>query len=277
MDNETSTNSTIEQGFVLHPKYAESYLQRAIPQYNWDLEQINKHDFKGMSRIIDLGCRNGVAAMEIARRVPGSHVIGIDFSVQMLSLANENLARHTVPNLEFRLLSPVEMDFHHSVDAVISVSYLHWIENKLEVLKAIQRSLRPSGHAFLSFFADHQRERFDWCITTVAAQDKWKNYFVDYNPLIKLVTAYQFAAQVYKSGLILQRLEFVKRHDVFVSKLQFMDWFTTWCDDLKYLPEELHYVFLSEVVDKHLERYPPDAKGQIHCFDYMLEADLLNT
>ena len=206
-----------------------------LPQLNWALDLIDRHDFKGMSRIVDLGCRNGVAAMEIARRSPGAHVIGIDFPSRCCRWQMKiwpGIRSRIWNSACYRLL---KWTFISPLMLFVSISYMHWIENKLEVLRAIKRSLRPSGQVFLSFFADHQRERFDWCMKTVSSQDKWKDYFIDYQPQIKLVSASQFANIVYDSGLILQRLEFIRVHDVFVSKLQFMDWFTTWCDNLKYL------------------------------------------
>jgi trans-aconitate methyltransferase len=260
--------------FFMQPKYIPKYSERALPQHNWALSMIEKHDFNGMSRIIDLGCCDGFAAMELARRYPGTHVIGLGNSIELLESANENLARQPVQNLEFSFMDVFKPHVPHSSDAIFSTTYMHWIQDKLRTLKAIKEALRPGGKAFLSFFADHQRKRFDSCVSAIAKQDRWKHYFINYRPAIKEVKAHQFAAWVYKSGLVLQRLEFIEIHDVFISKLQFMDWFTTWCDYLKYVPEEFHYVFLSEIADKHLETYPPDSKGQIHRFDYMLEVDL---
>jgi len=269
-------SSKIKHGnFVMQPKYIPKYSERALPQHKWALSMIEKHDFNGLSHIIDLGCRDGFTSMELAKRYPGAHVIGLDNSIQLLESANENLAKHPLQNLEFSFMDVLKNDTPYSSDAIFSSAYMHWIQDKLKILKEIKQALRPGGKAFFSFFADHQRKRFDSCVSSITQQDRWKNYFVNYRPAIKEIKAHQFAASVYKSGLVLQRLEFVEIHDVFISKLQFMDWFTTWCDHLKYLPEEFHYVFLSEIADKHLEIYPPDSKGQIHRFDYMLEADLL--
>jgi trans-aconitate 2-methyltransferase len=276
------TSSSIEQfskikrgNFVMLPKYIPFYSERSLPQRNWALDLIEKHNFDGMSRIIDLGCRDGYVTMVLAKNHPKAQIIGLDNSTKLLETANENLARESIQNLEFSFIDVLTYHAPHSSDAVFSVGYIHWVQDKLSTLKEIKNSLKPGGKVFLSFFADHQRKRFDACIQAITQLDHWKNYFVNYHRVLKEIKAYEFASLVYKSGLLLQRLEFIEIHDIFTSKLQFMDWFTTWCDCLRHLPEELHYVFLSEVADKHLEAYPPDSKGQVHRYDYMLEVDLL--
>jgi trans-aconitate 2-methyltransferase len=260
--------------FVMLPKYISKYSERALPQHNWAIKTMEKDNFVGMSKILDLGCRDGFTSMELAKRNLGAHIIGLDNSIQLLELANENLARQPIQNLEFSFLDAMAFYTPESFDAVFSSSYMHWVQDKLNLLRAINKVLKPGGKVFFLFFADHQKKRFDNCVSAVANREQWSKYFKNYRPAIKEITAYQFAGYVNKSGLILEKLEFIEIHDIFISKLQFMDWMTTWCDYLKYLPEELHYVFLSEVTDKHLETHPPDSKGQIHRFDTMLEVNL---
>lgn len=261
--------------YAILPKYISKYSERAQPQHQWALSLVDKQHYEGMSKILDLGCRDGVASLELAKKYPGTHIIGLDNSIQMLEIANESLARLSIQNLEFSYLDSMAYFAPETFDAIYSSSYFHWIADKLKLLKTLKRSLKPGGKVSLSFFADHQKKRFDECISAVASDAKWSIYFEEFRPAIKEVKAFQFAAQVFKSGLLLQRLEFVEVHDIFESKLQMIDWLTTWCLHLKYLPEELHYLFLSEAIDQHLLTFPPDSKGRIHRIDYLLETDLI--
>lgn len=263
-----------QSNFVMLPKYISKYSERALPQHQWAINTIEKNDYTAMTRILDLGCRDGYASIELAKRYPKAHVIGLDNSIQLLEFANENLARQPFHNLEFNFQEALEFYQPECFDLVFSSSYIHWVVDKLNLLKIICKILKPRGKATLSFFADHQKKRFDSCVSDIVKMEKWSQYFKNYRPAIKQIPAYQFAKHVYDSGLILEKLQFIEIHDIFISKLQFMDWLTTWCDYLKFLPEDLHYVFLSEVADRHLESFPPDSKGQIHRFDLLLEVDL---
>ena len=112
--------------FVMLPKYISKYTERALPQHHWAARLIDKHDVDGASSIIDLGCRDGFAAMELARRYPKSHVIGYDNCIQLLESANENLAKQPIQNLEFSYMedssfhtsAPIRRDFFNSLFAL---------------------------------------------------------------------------------------------------------------------------------------------------------------
>lgn len=262
--------------FQLHPKYISNYSKRAIPQLHWALNYIHKLDLKGLARLVDVGCRDGLTTMELARRYPGAHVIGIDSSIPFLETANENLAKHAVPNLEFRLMDPLHMDFHGKVDAIISFSFFHWVADKLTLLQTMRRSLKRGGKAYFSFFADHRRERFDSCLKVVEQYEKWHPYFCGIHLGFKEIQSYEFANLAHEAGFVLDKLEFVEVHDIFKSRDKFREWLTTWVAHLKYLPDELHDPFLSDVVENYLEGHPMDAAGMIHRKDFMCEATLLN-
>lgn len=252
------------------------YSERAIPQLHWTFNYMHKLDLKGLGLLVDVGCRDGLTSMELARCYPGAHVIGIDSSITFLEIANENLAKQAIPNLEFRLIDPLPMDFHGKVDAFVSFSFLHWVVDKLSLLKAMHRSLKPGGKAYLSFFANHQRERFDRCLTHVMHYEKWQPYFSNVKLAYREIKGYEFANLTHEAGFVLDKLEFIEIHEVFKSKENFMEWLPTWACVFEYLPQELHEPFLSDVVENHLEMHPPEAEGSIHWKDYILEAALLN-
>jgi juvenile hormone acid methyltransferase len=267
-------SDTAELGYArIQPRYLDDYTKYAKPQFQWALEFLNRIDLKRLAKVVNLGCRDGAIALKIAQKNPGTHVIGLDSSITFLELANEMLAKNPTPNLEFRLMSPTHMDFHGTLDAIISFSLFHWISDKLAALEAIYRSLRPGGKVFLNFFADHLKPRFDQCIDTIAKHAKWSPYFVDTPILIETIQMPEFATMVHNAGFIIERLEFVEVHDVFQSKEELMEWLPTWVLCVQALPEEEQNIFLSEVVDKYLETHPADSKGRIHRIDYLLELD----
>ncbi len=274
MENKSTDFLLTPPHFQPQLNYVYTYSQWAQPQFNWALKFLDKIDLSHASHIVDMGCREGSTTLEIARRYPGSHVIGIDNSASFLELANEHLAKHVVPNVEFRFQDPVQMDFQEKIDAIVSFSMFHWIEDKLAALKAIYRSLKNGGKAYLLFYADAQRERFDDCLNTVMQYPKWQDYFSHKPKELKDIRLASLIPLIDASGLAVKRLEFVDIEDIFATEEQFVNWFTTWFQELKFLPEDLHVSFLQEVVAKYLEKHPADAHGNYHRYDYLLELEL---
>jgi ubiquinone/menaquinone biosynthesis C-methylase UbiE len=62
---------------------------------------------------------------------------------------------HQLPNLTFEKVDALDLEFTDTFDAVISLSCLHWISNKYQVLKNIHRALKPDGKAYLQFCVLH--------------------------------------------------------------------------------------------------------------------------
>ncbi len=108
------------------------------------------------SRILDIGCGNG-RNMILPRRL-GHEVVGVDFSTNLLRIAQEKL--------ELRELSeggsllegdasnlPVKND---TFDAALYIATLHHIpseENRLKSLGELKRCLKPGGTALVSVWA----------------------------------------------------------------------------------------------------------------------------
>lgn len=259
--------------YPIHSRYLSTYVQRSQTQFHWAVGFLQRLDLKGLARIVDWGCRDGRVSMEIARRYPGSHVIGIDSAIQLLEEANEHLARHVIPNLEFRFSDLTAIDLHNGVDAIFSSGCLNWVYDQPRLLEAMRRSLKPRGRIALSFFAEHGFERFDVCLREVVEYEKWKPYFTDFHSAYQELQPHAFAMMLKEAGFWLQRMEFVPVHDVYTTPIDFAEWLTSWIPHLRALPEELHEVFLADVTQRHIARHPLDERGHLHRNDYLLEIE----
>lgn len=56
----------------------------------------------GASRVVDLGTGTGAIALALAKEWPASQVIGVDYQVEAVQLAERNAQRNSISNVEFR-------------------------------------------------------------------------------------------------------------------------------------------------------------------------------
>jgi ubiquinone/menaquinone biosynthesis C-methylase UbiE len=102
--------------------------------------------------VLDLGAGAGLDAF-VARREVGAegHVIGVDMTPEMVSMARDNAAKAGYENVDFRLGEiehlPVRSD---SVDVVISNCVLNLVPDKPRAFAEIHRVLKPGGHFCIS-------------------------------------------------------------------------------------------------------------------------------
>ncbi len=89
-------------------------------------------------RILDLGCGTGELSAAIAEA--GAHVIGLDFSAEMLAQARANY-----PAIEFIHGDASNFTLAEPVDAIFSNAALHWVKNSEGVGTSIARAFKPGG------------------------------------------------------------------------------------------------------------------------------------
>ncbi len=98
--------------------------------------------------VLDLGSGTGYLAIEIARRVPGLQVYGIDLSRQMVKIAR----RHArgVENVRFELSNVANLPFKDgSVDFIVSTGSLHHWKTPARVFDECYRTLKAAGEAWI--------------------------------------------------------------------------------------------------------------------------------
>jgi len=108
------------------------------------------------SRVLDIGCGNG-RNMILPRRL-GHEVVGVDFSMNLLKIAQEKLEMRELTEGSSLLggdasILPVKDD---TFDATLYIATLHHIpseENRLKSLGELKRCLKPGGTALISVWA----------------------------------------------------------------------------------------------------------------------------
>ncbi|MFT5429580.1 MAG: 2-polyprenyl-3-methyl-5-hydroxy-6-metoxy-1,4-benzoquinol methylase [Myxococcota bacterium] len=94
--------------------------------------------------VLDIGCGTGSLALRLAGS--GAHIHGLDFSPEMIRIANEKSA--TVDNVTFHV-GKFDESFRAiepgSLDGICAYSLLHLVEDTSPVLAQIFKLLKPGG------------------------------------------------------------------------------------------------------------------------------------
>jgi ubiquinone/menaquinone biosynthesis C-methylase UbiE len=98
--------------------------------------------------VVDLGCGPGVTAIEMARRKPDAHVIGLDLAPRMLSEARRYTeAAGLQGRIDYVLADASHLPFApDTLDVLTGHSFLYLVGNRAAVLSESYRVLRRGGH-----------------------------------------------------------------------------------------------------------------------------------
>lgn len=101
-------------------------------------------------RMLDVGTGPGHIPLLVTALIPGSHIVGVDLSANMLQIAERRRAASAFADrIEFRLADAKGLPFpDQSFDAVFSNTILHHIPDPRPFVAEAWRVLRPGG-AFL--------------------------------------------------------------------------------------------------------------------------------
>ena len=103
-------------------------------------------------RILDYGCGYGGKAVELARRLPESTVVGVEVHQHKTSKGTDFARRKGVSNCRFVLATQQEMPVEAGAfDAVISHDVIEHVHDPVATIRELHRVLAPKGRAYLVF------------------------------------------------------------------------------------------------------------------------------
>jgi SAM-dependent methyltransferase len=145
----------------------------SMPESMLDLLE-QRLDVPPGSVILDAGCATGARSVGLALR--GHHVIGVDISPRMISIArqhvqelalSESQARYTVGDIEQLDLADT------SVDAIICFNVLDFTPSPGRALVEFRRVLRTDGRALIMTLGANSAVRLD------PGRERWRRFLPD--------------------------------------------------------------------------------------------------
>jgi len=108
-------------------------------------------DFLNAGLILDLGTGPGYLPMEIVKRSPHLHVVGIDLSRKLIKMAQIKAFKAGLHDkLHFEVGNAAQLTFRdNTYDMVISTGMLHVLRDPVPVLKESYRVLKPGGETWI--------------------------------------------------------------------------------------------------------------------------------
>ncbi|NER48178.1 MAG: class I SAM-dependent methyltransferase [Symploca sp. SIO1A3] len=127
-------------------KIAEGYSRQPIADeaaYQKKL-QITREYFQPSMEVLEFGCGTGSTAIAHAPYV--QHIQAIDFSSNMIEIAQGKADTQNIQNVTFEQASIDELSVpDRTYDAVLGLNVLHLLENKEEVIAKVYNMLQPGG------------------------------------------------------------------------------------------------------------------------------------
>ncbi len=253
---------------------AEDYRAYSSQQKKWGRELIAKMALKGDEHVLDIGCGDGELTVEIAGLVPDGGVLGIDSSPEMIELASRTYPPQEFTNLDWRLMDAKEISFAEEFDFAFSNAVLHWVDDQPEVLRRVKEALRPGGRVLFQMGGRGNAMDMAMVLVSMLAREEWNRYFHGFVLPYHFQGPEEYRGWLEEAGLRPLRVELMNRDMVQKGREGLAGWVrTTWIPFTQRIPEEKREVFISELVDGYLEKFPLDGDGLAHMNAVRLEVE----
>jgi trans-aconitate 2-methyltransferase len=144
-------------------------------------------------RAIDLGCGTGELTRRLADALPGSDVLGIDSSPEMLARA-EGQAR---PGLRFELANL--RDLAGGWDLIFSHAVLQWVEDHAALIPMLLGRLNPGGQLVVQMPSNHTHPTHR-LIIEVASEEPFRTALSGWRRAVPVLGVEQYADLLFASG-----------------------------------------------------------------------------
>ncbi len=205
----------------------------------------------GMS-VVDLGCGTGELTRRLAEQLPGSEVVGIDSSPEMLeragALANERV------RFELGSIEAVE----GSWDLVFSHAAIHWVEAHRALVPRLLSLVRPGGQLAVQLPSNHTHPT-QTLITEVAAEEPYHSALGGWHRESPVLSINEYAELLHESG----GSEITVFEKVYPSLMDDSDALAEWTAGttlvpyFERLPKDLQEAFMERYRERLRALYPP--------------------
>lgn len=136
MTQSTKFWDKIAPGYAKQPIADEASYQKKL--------QVTRNYFRPDMEVLEIGCGTGSTALIHAPYV--KHIRAIDFSAQMIAIAQEKAACQNITNVTFEQGSVEQLNIPpQTLDMVLGLSILHLLEDKEATIAQVYQMLKPGG------------------------------------------------------------------------------------------------------------------------------------
>jgi trans-aconitate 2-methyltransferase len=247
---------------------AAEYTRRSGLQGAMAEEVLALLDLEGSERVLDVGCGDGKITAEIAARVPGGTVVGVDPSQDMIAFASSHFGPAVRPNLRFEVADARRLPFREEFDLIVSFNALHWVPEQDAALRSIRSAMKSDGLALLRLVPAGERKSLENVIEDTRLSSRWIRYFREFHDPYLHLTPEQYGAIVERNGLRVRRIHTEAKAWDFKSRPAFLAFGSvTFVEWTRFLPEAEKAAFIIDVLD----RYRPvaaDRPGEENTFKF---------
>jgi trans-aconitate 2-methyltransferase len=241
---------------------AAGYSRIAQLQQHMAAEAMSLLDLSNSARVLDVGCGNGNITARIAAAHPGTTVVGVDASEDMIAFASTQLAATSHPNLHFQRADARWLPFHNKFDVVVSFNALHWIPDQDVVLHSIRGAMKQDAGAHLRLVPKGERKSLEDVIEETRRSERWAGAFNNFQDPYLHWTPEQYANAAEQSQF---RVESVRTEDKawdFESRDAFAAFgMVTFVEWTKLLPEQERPAFVTDVLDRYRQVTGPGGEN----------------
>ncbi|MBZ2166611.1 class I SAM-dependent methyltransferase [Methanobacterium spitsbergense] len=253
---------------------AEEYQKSSSAQQKWARELITKMDLQGSEVVLDIGCGDGKVTSEIATHLKDGCIMGIDSSIDMIELATRTFPLKKHPNLHFKLKDFQEIDYNSKFDIIFSNAALHWIKGHEDILKRIQKSLKPDGRILIQMGGKGNAQKILDLADEIITKEKWNNYFQGFTFPYGFYGPKKYIKWLNEANLKPVRVELISKVMVQKGFKGLKSWIrTVWLPYTQRIPEDLREDFINELATRYIEQYPLDNEGMVHVNMVRLEVE----
>ena len=136
---------------------ANEYNNPATRFFAFTADRIVEHlKPKPNSRILDVACGTGLVSTTLAPLIlPEGQIQAIDLSEKMLDVAEQQIKRHGLTNIDLHVMDAERLDFKRDYfDAIVCSFGLFFLPDMPQALQEWWRVLKPQGQLLFTSFAE---------------------------------------------------------------------------------------------------------------------------